>query len=107
MKIEPLIGKRISPQHVETADGGTGYEFYSNEHGQLFEYDEVKAAVLFYKTYHSNRNLLYKNDKEAFDEWMNSDYHMKCACNLDGYDESAMNAIFNAWLLSYAFRDVI
>jgi len=104
MKIEPLIGKRISPQHVETADGGTGYEFYSNKHGQLFEYDEVKAAVEFYNRYNSCMNLLVDEHPEYAKVWFASDEYKQYQKFKNTY---ACLLVYRDWLFKYSFKDVI
>jgi len=92
---EPLINKKVM----------VGYD--NNQPISGFHFINVKKAVTFYLRYQSKRDLLRKENNYAFDQWLYSSYHADCASKLPTDEEEAYNSIFNAWLLRFAFTDVL
>ena len=105
MKPEPLRGKKFDLSEFEKDQNGfiipywKGYNDGVNKAFKTFE-----SAVVFYKKYRNNENLLDEEHPEIFDKW-----NKHCKKMKDDFDiELPLQRIhYFEWFFDYCFADMI
>lgn len=93
----PLEGKRYGIEHTHDE------ELYDD--GEWVRVDDLKSAVKFYKRYRYNRDGLYKERPEIyedFEEEIKSGKHSCGDCGCDRWER-----LYERWLLKTAFKDAV
>lgn len=72
-----------------------------------FYSDDVKSAVKFYQKYRYHKAMLRDNEKNAWEDWIKSDYFKMYKMYEINNEYLLMYDVYKDWLFNYSFRDVI
>ena len=106
---EPLINKTriaINVKANQRFANGKSDDFPKNK-PLVFLKDDVKFAFNFYKKYEYYQAMLRDNEKDAWEDWLKSDYYKISIAEIKSKYPNLAYESYRDWLLEYSFKDVI
>ena len=72
-----------------------------------FKKEDVESAVKFYIKYRNYKAMLRGNEKDAWEDWIKSDYFKTHRIFRLNKEYLLASECYTDWLFEYCFRDVI